>query len=88
MFPILGIIGTCIAILGMSLITERVSRPVILWFLGRQVYHGLTELVGKETADEVAKIYSLGRSISGAQLYDLIEQGGFQPTTKSEPIAQ
>lgn len=61
-----------LVIVSISLAIERISRPLVLWALGRSVYNNLIKLGGKETADEVALLYAAGRSIDIAQLDALV----------------
>lgn len=73
LFPTLGTFGAVVLIVGLSLIFERLIRPLVMWGIGRYVYRSLTQLGGKATADEVARIYGAGSTITTAQLNRLIE---------------
>lgn len=74
LFPSLGTFGAYVLIVGLSLIFERHIRPIVLWGIGRHVYHSLIKLGGKATADEVARIYGAGSTITTVQLNRLIER--------------
>ncbi|MPQ71502.1 hypothetical protein [Pseudomonas sp. MWU12-2323] len=74
LFPALGTLGAFVLIVGLSLIFERLIRPLVMWGLGSHVYRSLTKLGGKAMADEVARIYGAGSTITTAQLNRLIER--------------
>lgn len=74
LLPIIGSLGTLLAIVGISFVAERLIRPLVLWALGRNVYLSLVKIGGKATADEVASIYAAGLTLSRKQLEQLINK--------------
>ena len=74
LLPNLGSFGSFLIAGSISLAVERISRPLVLWALGRNVYNNLIKLGGKSTADEVAVLYAAGGAINSKQLNALVER--------------
>lgn len=77
--PALGGLGAALVVAGSACAIERLTRPLVLWGLGMRVYTNLTRLGGKATAEEVARIYAAGQTITHAELEALVQRHGPQP---------
>lgn len=72
--PLLGGIGTSLAIVSVSCVAERLARPLVLCALGRHVYKTLLNIGGQRTADEVARICGQGGAPTREQLKSLMNR--------------
>lgn len=54
--PLLGGIGSSLAIISVACVAERVLRPLVLCELGRHVFKTLVNISGQCTATEVARL--------------------------------
>lgn len=74
LLPIIGGFGSTLMLVGLSLIIERLSRPLVLWVLGQHVYMTLLRMGGTQVANQVAHLYASGNSLSADQLDQLIKR--------------
>jgi len=88
LIPALGGVGTVLLIVGLSLVIERLSRPLVLWGLGLHVYQSLLRIGGTHLADQIAHLYSSGSSISAEQFEHLINRSELRDDLPAEGHAQ
>lgn len=63
-----GTLGAMLIFISGAIITERLTRPLVLLLLGWGVYRSLCRLGGRQFADQVARLYAAGGSLNSAQL--------------------
>lgn len=72
LYPLVGGIGTFLAIVGGACVVERLIRPLVLCAFGLYVYKTLINVWGTQTADEIARICGKGRAPTSEQLSALM----------------
>lgn len=70
--PLFGFAGALFILLVASVILERISRPFVLWVLGRHVYLSILRIGGKAAADAVASVYASGGKLNQHQFETLM----------------
>lgn len=68
LMPLAGTLGAMLILISGAIITERLTRPLVLLLLGWGVYRSLCRLGGKQLAGQVARHYAAGGSLNSAQL--------------------
>lgn len=72
LYPLVGVIGTFLAIVGGACVAERLIRPLVLCAVGFYVFKTLVNVWGTQTADEIARLCGKGRAPTAEQLAALM----------------